>query len=144
MYRYKECGLPNIRLANGYTVRNTPYGKSVSIADVEGLHRAIGKALVAKPALTGAELRFLRKELDWSQRMLATFLGVTEQSVSLWERKGNIPPAAERLTRLLYIEHVKGDVKVRESVEALAQLDRENGDAPMEFEQRAHQWREAA
>lgn len=143
MYRYKECGLPNVRLANGYTVHKTAHGRGVSIVDVDGLHRVIGLTLASKPKLTGSELRFLRKELDWSQRMLGAFVGATEQSVSLWERHGKVPAAASRLTQLLYREKIDGNVKIQEVVQKLAGIDRRHTETLL-FEQKAHHWREAA
>src|SRR3981081_3052180 len=61
MYHYRECGLPNVYLENGYHEIETPYGRGVSIEDVEGLHIAIAHALVEeKPSLTGPEVRFIR------------------------------------------------------------------------------------
>ena len=39
MYHYTESGLPNIWLVNGFVVKRTSYGKTVSIRDLEGLHR---------------------------------------------------------------------------------------------------------
>src|SRR4051812_470100 len=81
MYHYTECGLQKVWLENGYTVTQTPYGKGVSIRNVSGLHRLIGRALSQRPGLTGAELRFLRKEMELSQGALADMVGVSEQNV---------------------------------------------------------------
>ncbi|MEG0379379.1 MAG: helix-turn-helix domain-containing protein, partial [Eubacterium sp.] len=53
-----------------------------SFVDVEGLHRAIGINLVThKPRLSGAEVRFLRKEMNLSQNGLAEILGVSVPTV---------------------------------------------------------------
>jgi DNA-binding transcriptional regulator YiaG len=143
MYKYTECGLRNVRLSNGYKVHDTPYGKAVSITDVEGLHRAIGHAIARKPRVTGSELRFLRKELGWSQKMLATFLGVSEQIVSLWERKGRITKTADRLVRLVYLEKADGNVRIAEAVQRLAEMDRVEHEG-MTFEKKKSKWLEAA
>ena len=40
MYHYKECGLQNVWLENGYFIQKTKHGKAVSFHDVEGLHQA--------------------------------------------------------------------------------------------------------
>ena len=101
MYHYTECGLQKVWLENGYKLHKTPHGKGVSILDVAGLHHMIGRSIALRPRLTGAELRFLRKELDLSQRNLATLLGVSEQIVSLWERQGRIPKGIARLVKRL-------------------------------------------
>ncbi|MBK6279263.1 MAG: hypothetical protein IPF57_14575 [Gammaproteobacteria bacterium] len=88
MYHYTMCGLPNVWLENGFQVhRSKAYGESVSIHDVKGLHRAIGLDIARVPrALHRDEIRFLRIELDMSQRALADVLGVKEITVRKWKR----------------------------------------------------------
>jgi len=125
-YRYEDSGLDNIYLDNGYTIHETPYGQGVSIEDTAGLHKAIGLWLVSLPKpLNGAELRFLRLELEMTQRHLAATLGTTEQSLRLWEknRKKRLGGPADRLLRALYSEYVGGDGSIRRMVDRLAQLD---------------------
>jgi putative transcriptional regulator len=125
-YHYKESGLDNIYLRDGYTIHKTAYGKGVSIADTEGLHRGIGRWLISLPkSLNGAELRFLRIEMDMTQRNLAAILGTKEQTLSLWERHRNkaMPGSADRLLRALYGDYIKEDGSVRSMLERLAELD---------------------
>jgi DNA-binding transcriptional regulator YiaG len=124
MYHYTEIGLQNVWLANGYNVRKTPYGKAVSIEDAEGLHLAIGRKIARKSYLTGAAFRFLRKELDLSQHRAADLLGTSEQTVALWEKRGKIPKTADRMFRAIYLETVDGNVKLKEMIERVADLDR--------------------
>ncbi len=77
MFHYDLCGLRNIWLKNGFEFHDTPYGRSVAIHDVDGLHKAIGMHLINnKPRLSPLEVRFLRKELNLSQVNLAKWLGV--------------------------------------------------------------------
>src|SRR5438132_893333 len=65
MYQYKESGLGNVYLVNGYRHHDTPYGKGISIDNTEGLHKAIGRWLISLPKpLNGAELRFFRLEME--------------------------------------------------------------------------------
>jgi DNA-binding transcriptional regulator YiaG len=125
LYRYRECGLPKVWLANGFQRHKTPYGEGVSIHDVEGLHRAIGLAIAAKrEPLTGPEIRFLRKEMDVAQSELGDLLGLSDQTVALWERsKGKITKPAEHLLRLLYREHATGMSPVREFIQRLKERD---------------------
>jgi DNA-binding transcriptional regulator YiaG len=127
-YHYTESGLPNVWLANGFTIRKSNYGEGVSIHDVDGLHRAIARTLSNKARLTGAEVRFLRKEMGLSQRGLGELLGVTEQAVALWERKGRLPKTADRLLRLIYIEHDKGNAPIRQFIQNLNDLDAREAD----------------
>jgi DNA-binding transcriptional regulator YiaG len=126
MYQYKESGLDNVYLENGYTMHQTPYGEGVSIKNTEGLHKAIGRWLVSVPKpLNGAELRFLRTEMEQTQKHLAGVIGATEQTLRLWEkhRTKTIPGPADRLIRALYAEYIGGDGHVRRMLEKLAELD---------------------
>lgn len=142
-YHYTESGLRNVYLQNGYTVRQTPYGETVSIADVPGLHRVIGTALARKAHLTGTELRFLRKDLGLSQRTLGGLIGSSEQNVSLWERKGRMPKAADRLVRLIYLAKVQGNLDVQKLLNELADID-EKVVERIDFQSAEGHWREAA
>ena len=145
MYHYTESGLQNVWLKNGYVVHDTPYGKSVAIHDVEGLHKLIGRNLAQQPKLTGAELRFLRKEMGMSQSALGLLLGTSDQNISLWERRGRIPKTSDRLIRLLYLEHAGNNIKIRELIDRINEQDTVEQER-MEFEQTpvAKRWKEAA
>lgn len=145
-YHYLGCGLPNVWLRNGFTAQQTAYGKAVAIHDLEGLHRAIGLYLATRrPLLTGADVRFLRKELDMSQAHLAKVLGVSESSVRSWENhRGRISRSAERMLRVLYREHVAGDGTVRDLVERMAELNREAHKPKLEMEDTESGWLLAA
>ena len=143
MYHYTECGLRNVWLKNGYVIHKTPYGEGVSIQDVEGLHELIGRKLAMLPKLTGTELRFLRKEMGMSQRALGELLGTSEQNISLWERRGRMPKVSDRLVRLIYLEHLDGNVRVRKIIENLNELDSVKEQA-LQFEEYSGQWKEAA
>jgi len=107
-YHYTECGLDNIYLVNGFRFIETPRGKSVSINDVDGLHKAIGLCLVkSQKDFSGEEVCFLRHEMLMSQRTLANLLGISEQAIRRWENgQTQIPKPSESLLRLLYQEHV--------------------------------------
>jgi DNA-binding transcriptional regulator YiaG len=143
MYHYTESGLQNIWLTSGFTVVKTKHGKGISIHDVDGLHRVIGKAIAHKPRLTGAELRFLRKEMQMPQSALALLVGTTEQNVSLWERRGRIPKPADRLVRMIYLEHIGNNPKVREIIDRLNEQD-SNGVERLTFSTQSGRWKEAA
>lgn len=143
MYHYTEIGLQNVWLANGYNVKKTAYGNAVSIENADGLHLAIGRALARKSHLTGAEFRFLRKELDLSQSRVAGLLGTTEQTVALWEKRGKIPKTADRVFRAIYLETIDGNVKLRELIERVADLDRKV-DEKLVFQDTDNGWLEAA
>lgn len=125
-YHYKESGLDYVYLENGYTVHETPYGKGISIQDTSELHKLLANWVVDLPCpLTGAELRFLRLELEMSQRSLAGILGTTEQTFRRWEkaRTKEIPGSADRLLRALYKEYANGRSSVRQVVERMIEMD---------------------
>lgn len=126
MYRYIGCGLPNVFLRNGYELLDTPYGKGVVIHDIDGLHSALGAAIVSSPEqLIGHEFRFLRTELGLSQTGLATLFGCDEQSVARWEKgkSKQVNAPAERLLRLLYKESKHGDRKLAPLLKTLQDLE---------------------
>ncbi len=109
MYHYKESGLPYVYLVNGFQEVNTPNGKGIAIADVEGLHLAIAYAAVTeRKHLTGPEVRFIRKVMDLTQVQLADLLGVEDQTVRLWEKRARVPKTADRAIRLLFLNMVNG------------------------------------
>ncbi len=143
MYHYTECGLNNVWLTNGFNRINVDGETAVSISDADQLHEAIGRALANKPYLTGAELRFLRKEIGLSQKRLADLLGTTEQTVSLWERRGRIPKGYDRLVRLLFLEKLDGNIKIQEIINRLIELDNHQTEK-LVFSDTSSGWKKAA
>jgi DNA-binding transcriptional regulator YiaG len=111
-YHYTECGLDSIWLLGGFEWLQGGSGQQLKIRNIDGLHRAIARALVEKKGqITGKELRFLRLELLLSQAQLAGLLQVTEQTFHRWETgKSAIPKPAETLVRLLH-SPVEGDLQ---------------------------------
>lgn len=145
MYHYTDGGLRNVWLANGYTVRQTPYGEAVSFHDLEGLTQAICTALVRKPrALTRTEFRYLRASgLLLSQAALGAALGVDAQTVARWEKDAHIPKMADKLIRLTYLEHANGNVRLKSAFETLRAVERAmHGPQPSRVivESRGEQW----
>jgi DNA-binding transcriptional regulator YiaG len=127
MYHYQGCGLPNVFLQNGYELVETPYGQGVTIHDLDGLHLALGTAIVGSPGpMVGHELRFLRTEMELSQAGLADALGCDEQSVARWEkgRSKQVNAPAERLVRLLYKNAKLGEKRFASLLKNLQELER--------------------
>ena len=139
LHHYRECGLDNVFLLNGFTVRETRHGRAVSIEDIDGLHRAIGTHLAKeKRTLTGAELWFLRAEMDLSQKLL----GKTAQTVARWEKgQSRIDGTADRVVRVLYAEQTGESEKIRNVLQELAVLDDLAGDDEFRFEDTDEGWR---
>lgn len=102
MHKLEGAGLPNVYLDGGVTVEGVGDEQTVSYSNLDGLYKEIARAISLRcDALTGPELRFLRKRLGMSQADVATLGGKTEQVVGKWE-KGLLPvPKAEaQLLRL--------------------------------------------
>lgn len=118
MYHYTACGLDNVWLENGYTLKATRYGKGVSVNDVDGLHKLLAAKLVEKHGLlNGKEFKFLRVQLGLSQEGLGKLMGVSENAVSLWERKDTVPLAHDHLLRLMVLGKMQGNTKIGEAIE---------------------------
>lgn len=127
LYHYTECGLDDVWLDGGVVHHETPYGPGVSFRDIDGLHKIIGLHLAdSLRPLTGKEVRFLRVEMNLSQKTLAGLIGVGDTTVARWESgRGPITETAQRLLCLLYRESVTGDAKIAESLNRIAALDAE-------------------
>ena len=147
-FHYKSSGLENVFLLNGYEVRELEGSRAVAIHDLEGLHRAIASQLVGKPApLTGKELRFLRVEMDFSQKALGQLLGVTDQAVAKWEKGQikSIPRGADTLVRLFARERLlKREGSVFEFVREMSELDRHVDGARIELTETDEGWKSQA
>lgn len=113
----KPIGLPGVRL-HTEVARCAKCGAfEVLIPNLEGLHRAIARVVIAKDArLSPPEIRFLRKVLGWSGADFAEHMGTSAETVSRWETGATpIGPQADRLLRLM--------VMTRDPVENYRKLD---------------------
>ena len=106
MYHYTESGLPNVYLVNGFTVEILDGEEYTSIDDMNGLHKTIANAIIDSPKpLTHQEFRFLRIEMNVSQKTLGTRFGVTEQTIARYEKgESSIPRTTDAALRSLYME----------------------------------------
>lgn len=126
MYHYTFGGLQDVYLVNGFEVKQTPHGEAVAFVDGEGLERAICDALASKDGqLTGSELRYLRTSgLKMSQASMGAVLGADAQTVARWEKGDGAPKTAEKLLRVVYLSHSKGEAPVRSVVERINAIER--------------------
>lgn len=124
-YHYKLSGLDNVYLANGFKLRKSEYGDTVSINDIDGLHKAIANILISKKEpLEGKEIRFLRKLIDLSQAGLASMLCTEVQTLARWEKgQTHIPGAADMLLRLIYWGSLGERGRITKQIERLKDLD---------------------
>ncbi|CNL48611.1 helix-turn-helix domain-containing protein [Yersinia aleksiciae] len=145
MYHYTESGLTTVWLANGYH-RDVIDGEHfTSIDDVDGLHRLIGKILVNRCSpLVADEIRFIRIEMNMSQKSLATLLGVDVQTVARWEKgQSNLPRTADVALRALYVESIDEASDVGHFLRILADSEVQQSMEKLIFEERGHVWQRA-
>lgn len=102
---YRGCGLDGVYLLNGYKTEHHDGEEHVSVSDIDGLHMAIGRHLVAhRKGLSPKEIRFLRNTMGLTQAEMAARLGNNSQSVARWEKgECEIPGTAEKLLRALFL-----------------------------------------
>jgi putative zinc finger/helix-turn-helix YgiT family protein len=120
-FRYGESGLP-VTLVGAKVSRCPKCGEfEVAIPRIDELNRAIAMEVIKKRArLTAAEVRFLRKYLNWSGVEFARHMGVTPGAVSRWENeREQIGPVAARLLRMIVAHRQPADAY---SVEQLAEV----------------------
>ncbi len=126
MYQYTDGGLRNVWLANGYEIKDTPYGKGVVFHNLDGLTRSICMALTRKTSpLTGVEFRYIRSAgMLLSQPALGKLMGIDGQSVARWEKTSRVPRWADKLVRLLYGAQAEGNEPIAKAVERIKTVER--------------------
>ncbi|EOD4079491.1 helix-turn-helix domain-containing protein [Yersinia enterocolitica] len=145
MYHYTESGLTTVWLANGYHYDVINGEQFTSIDDVDGLHRLIGKILVnrCKP-LVADEIRFIRVEMNMSQKVLATLLGVDIQTIARWEKgQTSLPRTADVALRALYAESIDETSDVGHLLRILVDSQVQKSMEKLVFEERGHVWQRA-
>ncbi len=126
MYHYTDGGLRNVWLANGYEIKQTPYGRGVSLHNLDGLTRSICLALARKTSpLSGAEFRYIRSGgMLLSQPAMGKLMGIDGQTVARWEKTSKVPRWADKLLRLLYAAHAEGNEPIAKAVARLNTVER--------------------
>lgn len=141
---YRQCGLDDVYLINGYTIHETSYGGGVSVENVDGLHQAIARNIVRHKRMLGAkEIRFLRKMLGFTQADLARKLRYDTQSVARWEKgQTEINGASDLCIRAFYLGRETEGVNLLQLAEDLAELN--IIDFPQYFVERPDGWHPSA
>ena len=126
MYHYTDGGLRNVWLANGYEIKQTPYGEGVSFHNLDGLTTSICIALTNRAGVvTGSEFRYIRSAgMLLSQPALGKLMGIDGQSVARWEKTGKVPKWADKLVRLLYLAQAQGNEPISAAVERVKTVER--------------------
>jgi DNA-binding transcriptional regulator YiaG len=122
LLHYRESGLDNVYLANGWRWEETPIGRFLEIKDDRALFAALARHIIEQPHQpSGKELRYLRVYLDLNQANLGQLLGLSDQQVARWEKEtSRIEPAVLRLFSLLVRERIGEKVTVEAELKAAA------------------------
>ena len=107
-HHYTECGLPNVWIRCRQIIDDAGE-KAIIISNIGSLHKTIAhKIVVADGALTGAEIKFLRSEMGWTQAQLAEIVHCQRLTISRWENgESTINGAADSFIRMLAIDKLK-------------------------------------
>ena len=114
IYHYKECGLDNVFIEGIDVCIDDDGDEVITISAVNELHQAIALGIVShEHGISGAELRFLRTEMGYTQAELAIFVHNDKQTIGRWERSEyDIDSSAETIIRRLTIEKLNLDVEL--------------------------------
>ena len=106
IYHYTESGLDNVYLHGIVQYRCESCGEmAAEIPKIKALHRVIARDIICKrEALSGDEVRFLRKEIAMKSKDMAETLAILPETYSRWENgKQSVGPSYDRQLRLIYI-----------------------------------------
>lgn len=146
MYHYTECGLSNVFLKNGFVVEDVDGEEYTSIDEMSGLHRAIAQIIVdSNSPLTHEEFKFLRIELNTSQKVLGTRFGVSEQTIARYEKKSSaIPRTTDAALRSLYMESLEKNNPVSYFLDLLSDVEAMSAAKEIRLEEIKEHWEVAA
>ena len=142
MYHYTESGLSNVYLKNGVTVEVVDGEEYTSIDDMNGLHSAIAQTIVnTNKPLAHYEFKFLRVELNVSQKMLANRFGVDEQTIARYEKgQTKIPRTTDAALRAFYMESQEKNNPVSYFLDLLANTQAEEAAKIIRLEEVEDHW----
>jgi len=148
-YLYTLAGLPHVGLV-GIVVRECSACAGIIpvIPRVGELHRVIADALVRKAApLTGAEVRFLRKNAGFQSRKFAALIGVDPAHLSRVEH-GKAPrlgAPADRLARAVVTAEACGGEDARKVLlQAAEERIKQKANRRSTFKLEKNRWKPAA
>lgn len=142
MYHYKDCGLSYIYLTNGFNVEEIDGEEYVSIDNLYDLHSLIGQNIISQVrAITSEEFKFLRIELNMSQKSLGHLLGVDTQTVARWEKgQTAIPRTADVTLRALYAESNDSDSQIGLMLNILSDAEIDYQMKALHLEEQEEKW----
>ena len=146
---YTQCGLDDVFLVNGFSREETDYGPATSIHNVDRLHHVIGMHIVRhKKTLSAKEMKFLRRQMNFTQRELGNAMGVTAQTIARYEKdEAPVSGPVNRLIRIFYVYNLLPPEGQRELLDRLVELQESDDTTPVHaayFGTRDDEWEEAS
>ena len=93
-------------------------GRGVVYEAVGPMLQAIAAAVIKKPSrLAPEEIRFLREHLAMSAKEFGRLVGVTPSQVSRWENGAPMGTTADRLVRMIEVQHDNVEFDVQQLAE---------------------------
>lgn len=138
-YHYTESGLPNLYLENAQVLECGGCGARLPVLSrIDELHSEIARSLAFKPvALSGAELRFLRKHLGMNARSFAALLHVDPATLSRWETDSQpLGDRSDLLVRYVYfrvLEERTGQMERESVIERAVEIDMSDTAKPQQM-----------
>jgi putative zinc finger/helix-turn-helix YgiT family protein len=119
-YKYTECGLNSVNLANVLVFHCTNPNCGAVVPEIPAmseLHRGIVFSIIQKESLlSGSEIRFLRKTVGLTAVELAQLLGIHKTNLSRWENGARpISKKSDCAVRLLAIAAIMQDLMSHET-----------------------------
>lgn len=147
MLHYTACGLDDVYLLNGFSRENIDGEEHITIADLDGLWKAIGLHLVTeRKVLAPKELRFLREHMRMTQAELAAKIRVSDQSIARWEKGKleSVPGPADFMIRVLFL--ASNATHILEKLNALLDniVTYDDEPQPVAFRHGKRKWKEDA
>lgn len=82
--------------------------------------------------------------MGFSQQGIAQLMGNNEQTIAIWEKRGNMPKWLSNFLRKLVSEYLGENRTLTEIVEKFSDLDRDAHENAIKFEESNHHWKVAA
>lgn len=116
MITYPHFAFTQLRLVNGYRELDTEYGPAREYEREDELEHCIRRLVVRKPgALTGPELRFLRRGLEISQAAFGQMLDRDAQTVARWEKSFDaVPKFVDLMVRMRFAERFDPELSIKQ------------------------------
>ena len=109
---------------------------------MNGLHKTIAQVIVDNDRpLKNEEFKFLRVQLNVSQRLLGNRFGVSEQTIARYEQgQSDIPRTTDAALRSLYMENLDKNNPISYFLDLLSDAEAKQAAKDILLEEVQHHW----